>query len=93
MSIYSGYLRSEPNAELNGVMKLRGVRALWQAQGTAYYEFAINRHPYLSDEHLLPPRQDFARDVDVHNGYMVGHYGRATLNSWARHIAEEIQNT
>lgn len=92
---YQAYLRYEPNAELHGYMMQRGVSGLWaQAQiplVSAYY--FSEKDPGLNQGIHLPPRQDFARDIDIHDGNMIGHFGRATLGSWAKAIAEVIQNS
>jgi len=92
---YQAHLRYEPNAELHGYMKLRGAIALWSAYGI---EPMVSYHTKEKDPTLniglhLPPRQDFARDVDIQNGQMFGHYGRATMKSWALALAEVIQNS
>jgi len=90
---YDAWLRSEPNAELHSYMKLRSAIALWQAEGVrvipTHYQKEQNADHTIGLH--LPPRQDYARDVDVRNGQMTGHFGRATLGSWARAIAEVIQ--
>jgi hypothetical protein len=92
---YQAYLRYEPNAELHGYMMQRGVQALWaQAQVpvvSAYYY--SEKDPGLNQGIHLPPRQDYARDIDLANGQMIGHFGRATLGSWARALAQVIQSS
>jgi hypothetical protein len=90
---YEAYLRYEPNAELHGYMKLRGIQALWTSTGIepvmAYYR--KEKDPTHNIGIHLPPHQDFARDVDVSNGRMHGHFGRATMKSWTLALAQVIQ--
>jgi len=92
---YQAWLRYEPNAEMNGYMLQRGVLGMWAAARVpvvpSYY--FKEKDPTLSQGIHLPPRQDFARDIDIQDGNMIGHFGRATLGSWARAIAEAVQNT
>jgi hypothetical protein len=89
---YEAWLRFEPNAELQGYMKLRSALALWQAEGVQ--TVSAYHHPEKDPGHnlgiYLPPRQDWARDIDISNGQPTGHFGRATLGSWARALAEVI---
>ena len=92
---FTAWARYEPNAEMHGYMLQRGVQALWAEQSVplvmSYY--FKEKDPTLSQGIYLPPRQDYARDIDIQNGQMHGHFGRATLGSWARALAEVIQTT
>jgi hypothetical protein len=90
---YRGWLRYEPNAELHGYLKLRGLLACWHQVGIPVIPCYVDkaRDPTHNIGLHLPPRQDWARDIDQHGDQMSGHFGRATLGSWARAIAAEIQ--
>jgi len=92
---YRGWIRYEPNAELHGYLKLRGTISMWAAEGIQPHVAYIDKtyDPTHTIGLHLPPHQDFARDVDVVNGQTQGHFGRATQASWARALAEVIQNT
>jgi hypothetical protein len=88
---YEGFLRYEPNAEMQGYMKLRGVQALWRSEGVPIVMSHYNEGKAVKPIGLaLPDRQDAARDVDVIDGLPTGHNGFKTLYSWASAIANTI---
>lgn len=88
---YEGHLRYEPNAEMHSHMKLRGIQALWQAQGVPIIMTHYNEGKAVKPIGLsLPDRLDVARDADILDSKPIGHNGFKTLASWATAIARAI---
>jgi hypothetical protein len=88
---YEGHLRYEPNAEMHGHMKLRGIQALWRAEGVPVIMTHYNEGKAVKPIGLsLPDRQDAARDVGQVEGTPTGHNGFKTLSSWSTAIANSI---
>ena len=92
---YEAYLRYPPMAERSGYMAMRSIQALWQSVAVPIYMSYYSQHPTSPEYNqglFLPPRQDYARDIDIVGGNMIGHFGPKTLGSWARALAGLIQS-
>lgn len=88
---YEGFLTHEPNAEMQGYMKLRSIQALWQAKGVPIVMSHNAEGKAVKPIGLsLPDRQDAGRDVDTIGDLATGHNGARTLSSWATAIANSI---